>query len=94
VKIPILQAILGEDPIKVGVETKHKKTAEYKFTYPGDVIINTYELFYHNPIMTDLGDEVFGYSQTVGPTRGFDRFGNPIDLSVITDDTDACSALD
>ncbi len=44
--------------------------------------------------MTDLGDEVFGYSQTVGPTRGFDRFGNPIDLSVITDDTDACSALD
>lgn len=85
VKIPVI----GD--VEVGVETQHVTTEEYTLAYPGDLVLNRFQIFYHDPFIRDLGNEVFGYSFL--PERDIiDRFGQPATLP--EEELDPCTTLD
>lgn len=85
VKVPVI----GD--VDIGVETQFKSTAEYTLAYPGDIVLNRFQVFYHDPLVVDLGNEVFGYS--VSPARIVtNRFGEQVELPESEDD--ACSVLE
>lgn len=95
IKIPI-STLIGSDTVGIGVETQHQNTKQYTLAYPGDIDINTVQIFYHNPLIIDLGSEVFGYSvnRYVVPPGSTNRDGTPMEPGERSIEIDACTTLD
>lgn len=93
IKLPVTGP-LTSDTLPIGVETQHVSTDVVMLTYPGDIDINTIDIFYHNPFVINAGLETFGYSRNVDPRISNTRvIGGGGSSNILLED-ESCEALE